>query len=280
MRPFRGDFQGRRYDSPIPPPAVFHNHPAATSPEFAPFVRSKVREMASNGAIRRLGPVGVVPRPRVVLPVGVEPTKRRLICDARFVNQWCPDLPFSFEHLGMLPRLVQDGEPLFSIDHTSGYVHVRLTGNLEQFFGFEFDGDYYVYTTLSFGWKASPFIYNTLSGAVAQFFRWLSIRNLFYLDDSVYLPLLNINPLWSCGQHADAEVYIVCSVLTRLGYYVNLKKSHLLPCPLLVWLGFLIDTHLRTFSIPPAKLDKFIGLLRELLASTTISYKALERFVE
>ncbi|GAQ91057.1 Reverse transcriptase [Klebsormidium nitens] len=68
------------------------------------------------------------------------------------------------------------------------YVHVCLTDASEEYFGFEYEGYYYVYSTLSFGWKASPFIYNTLSGAVAQFFRRLGIRNLFYLDDSIYLP--------------------------------------------------------------------------------------------
>jgi hypothetical protein len=160
--PFGEIFQRRHYDSPLPTPATFQNHPAAVSPEFAPFVRAKLQEMESNGAIRRLGALDKVPAPCIVLPVRVEPTKRgRLICDASYVNLWCPDLPFTFENLGMLPRLADATEPLFSIDQTLGYVHVRLTEDSEPFFGFEFEGIYYVYLTLSFGWKASPFICTT-----------------------------------------------------------------------------------------------------------------------
>jgi hypothetical protein len=56
--------------------------------------------------------------------------------------------------------------------------------------------------------------------------------------------------------------------------------SNLLPCLVLVWLGFLVDTQLRTFSISPAWLEKLVGLLRELLASETISYKSLEQFMD
>jgi hypothetical protein len=107
---------------------------------------------------------------------------------------------------------------MFSVDHTSGYVHVRLTPESETFFGFEWQGVYYVYCTLSFGWQASPFIYNTLSGAVAQFLRRHGIRNLFYLDDSLYLPLFghSFRPrqtIMSSSSLADATVYIVCCVL-------------------------------------------------------------------
>jgi hypothetical protein len=105
MAPFSGQWKGQRYHSDIPPPAVFQNHPTALSPQFSSFVTTKVADVVMNGALRRLGPVGSVVRPRVVLPVGVEPTKPRLICDARYINLWCRDLPFSFENLGMLPRL-------------------------------------------------------------------------------------------------------------------------------------------------------------------------------
>jgi hypothetical protein len=189
MTPFTGKWKGKSYNAASPPPAAFRNHPAALSPEFQPFVSSKIAEMVASGALRRLGRAGTVPRPRVVLPIGVEPTKPRLICDARYISLWCRDLPFSFENLSMLPRLADAAEPMFALDHTSGYVHVLLTADSETYFGLEWDGDYYVYRTLSFGWKASPFVYNTLSGAVAQFLRRLQIRNLFYLDDSIYLPL-------------------------------------------------------------------------------------------
>jgi hypothetical protein len=106
---------------------------------------------------------------------------------------------------------------------------------------------------------------------VAQFFWRLSIRNLFYLNDSFYLPLLGFDPLWSSQQHADATVYLVCSVLTRLGFCYP-EESHLLPSPPLVWLGFLVNTILRTFSIPVETLVKFLSLLWDIVASGSVSF--------
>ena len=267
---FRGNFQGRHFDSALPPGAEFRNHPIAESTEFSPFVDSKLQAMVASGALRRLGPVGSVSRPHVVLPVGVEPTKPRLICDARYVNLWCRDLPFSFDHLGLLPRLADSAEPMFTLDHTSGYVHVRMSPPSETYFGIQWRGVYYVYSVLSFGWKASPFVYNTLSGAVAQFLRRLGIRNLYYLDDSIYLPILRP----SCD--AAATVYVVCSILVWLGYFVNLDKSHFHPSCIVDWLGFTVDTSARTFSVPAKKRAKFLAYLRDLLHSSAISFKALE----
>jgi hypothetical protein len=71
--PYSGVWKGQHYSSSTLPPAVFPNHPAALSSEFSPFITAKIAEMVSIGALCRLGLVGSTPRPRVVLPVGVEP---------------------------------------------------------------------------------------------------------------------------------------------------------------------------------------------------------------
>jgi hypothetical protein len=62
--------------------------------------------------------------------------------------------------------------------------------------------------------------------------------------------------------YADATVCLVSSVLTRLGYFVNLKKFHLLPSPSLVWLGFLVYTILGTFSYQRRNLRSFLASSR------------------
>jgi hypothetical protein len=115
----------------------------------------------------------------------------------------------------MLPRLAQPSEYMFSINHNSGYVHVRLTPESETFFGFEWEGNNYVYHTLSFGWQASPFICNTLSGAVAQFLRRLGIRNLFYLDDSILLEVYTQD---------ESNTHTSSKILQQV--YEEKKKSH------------------------------------------------------
>ncbi len=72
-----------------------------------------------------------------------------------------------------------------SCDHRKGYQHIRLTEDQRQtFFGFEWQGYYLVYTTLPFSWKASCYIYHTLSRLAVSYGCSLGIPCLIYIDDS------------------------------------------------------------------------------------------------
>jgi hypothetical protein len=181
--PFAGEFNGRSYRSLIPPRTQFRNH--VLSPAHESFVSAEIQRELRIGAVRRWGDVGSVKPPRLVLPVGVEPSKPRKLNDGRFLNLWCGDSPFEFEGLHMLPALVDKGEYGYNVDDVSRYFHVRLTERSQDFFGFEWEGVYYVHTALNFGWKSAPYIYTCFSGEVAGFLRRLGLRYLFLLDDAL-----------------------------------------------------------------------------------------------
>ena len=55
------------------------------------------------------------------------------------------------------------------IDDKSGYDHVLLDEDSRQFFGFQWQGWYLVNATLPFGWKISPFVYQTIGMGVTSF---------------------------------------------------------------------------------------------------------------
>ena len=57
-------------------------------------------------AISLVGKVGYVTPPHLFLPLTVEPGKPRLCHDARFLNIWMEDKPFTLDRLGDLPRYV------------------------------------------------------------------------------------------------------------------------------------------------------------------------------
>lgn len=270
LQPFTGTFKGQSYvAAPSPPPRVFSNHPSVTSPEFVGFVRAEVAKGLADGGMRCLGPVGVAAPPRVVCPLMVEPSKPRLICDARYSNLWQQVPTFAFDRLVDLARVALPGWLLTVWDHKSGYFHVRLTAAAQQFFGFEFDGAYYVYTVLPFGWSASPLIYQAISRVVAFFLRRLGIADFTYLDDS--------------GTPAPAAVathhaYVKATILTALGFFVHLGKSRVVPEPCQQWLGFLVDLGDRVFRVPPSKLDRLLALLAALLTGERASVPSLRSF--
>ena len=81
----------------------------------------------TTGAIRVWGKVGVDFPPYSVLPLTVKPSKPRLCFDARFLNLWTKDMPFSLDKLADVSRYIYKGSFMTNCDDKSGYDHVLLS---------------------------------------------------------------------------------------------------------------------------------------------------------
>ena len=280
FRPYRGPFHGapgRYFDSAVPPPLVLPNHPSCRP--FSTFIAGKLAEMVASGAVEILGRVGEVPPPHLCLPIGIEPLKPRMIHDAQFLNLWCFSDAFGYDGLHMLPTTLGQGHFAWTLDHVSGYLHVKLTPRSRAFFGIQFDGIYYAWTVLSFGWIGSCLVYNTLSTEVGDYLHRLGVPNLVYLDDNAGGELVSASPAlttspgrlfisgptgarpspiialspgrgpggrWPGGsgiRAARAAVFVASSVWTALGYFLQVHiKSILEPQRSVQWLGVVVDT--------------------------------------
>lgn len=94
---------------------------------FSEFVSQEILKCTTIGAVRVWGKLGVDSPPHLVLPLTVEPTKPRLCLDARFLNLWMRDMPFSLDKLADVPRYVYRGSFMVKCDDKSGYYHVLLS---------------------------------------------------------------------------------------------------------------------------------------------------------
>ena len=56
--------------------------------------------------------------------------------------------------------------------------------------------------------------------------------------------------------------YIVCEILTRLGYCINLEKSVFEPATCIVFLGFIVDSVNRCFRITKKKKTEVCAIKR------------------
>ena len=63
----------------------------------------------------------------LVLPMTIEPQKPRLCINARFLNLWMVDTPFSLETLVGVPRFVYPNSYMSKIDDKPGYDHILLS---------------------------------------------------------------------------------------------------------------------------------------------------------
>ena len=140
---------------------------------------------------------------------------------------------------------------------------------------------------MSFGWKVSPFIYHTTGFLETGVFRSICIPCLLYTDDRHNGQLQVSLDEGEYGSLATADernlaavksaIFLVAYYLVKLGYFRGLSKSILTPVKVVPYLGFMTDSSRETFHLIPEKKDKFIPLSRELLESSYVSVKTLQR---
>ena len=285
FQPFSGNFKGKQYSSERPPSEHFKNN--LSCKPLADFVRRTLIDRLQTGAISLVGRVGEVNPPHLVLPVTVEPSKPRLCHDARFLNLWMKDMPFQLDTFLNLPRYVGRDTYQTILDDKSGYDHLLLTKESRTFFGIQWGGWYFVYNTLPFGWKISPYIYHSTGLMVSNLFRSMGIPCSLYIDDR-HNGQLQISPkrgafasFRNLDEHnlaaAKSAIFLVAYFLIKLGYFLGLPKSVLMPRKVVPYLGYLSDSSREVFSLIPEKREKFLNLIQQILARSVVSAKSLQR---
>ena len=90
-KPYTKVYKKVRYSSILPPQKQFRNHDSCKN--FNESISNEIIDRVRTGAFKVWGQEGVDDPPHLVLPLTVEPSK--LCLDARFLNLWMRDAPFS-----------------------------------------------------------------------------------------------------------------------------------------------------------------------------------------
>ena len=177
---FQGEFNGRRFDSAVPPPMYFQNAPVCS--EFIGFITNTILKRLEEGSMRVLGKVGVDPPPRVVNALSVEPTKPRLVLSMRAVNLFCCDCPFRLAPLSDV-KSIQPHDFFTSFDDVQGYKQVSISPESFEFCGFEWAGWWFCDAALPFGWKNSAYVYTSVGDVLSSWLRGRGINSDLWIDD-------------------------------------------------------------------------------------------------
>ena len=161
-------------------------------------------------------------------------------------------------------RLIDKDACMITCDEKSGYDHVRLTEESQTYFDLQFGGWNLSYTPLVFGWKASPYVYQTIGMRVTSYMRNLGIGTMQYIDDRMAAESKSDNdPLESSLNGVilpcEAVAYCLVEILTRLGYTLSLKKCNLILSTCIRFLGFLAYSVEQAYILPLDKKGKFIA---------------------
>ena len=256
FRNFKGNFKGKHFDSASPPQRIFYNHKSCAP--FAKFISDMILQRLSTSAISVWGKVGEVDPPHLVMPLTIEPTKPSLCNENRFLNLWMDDRPFSLDQLDQLPLYVSKDTYQTVCDDKSGYDHILLAPSSRAYFGFQWNGWYFISNTIPFGWELSAYVYHSTGLLVSHYFRSISIPCSLYIDDrhssQIHLPhesslVQSLAPEKLNLVSAQIASFLVCYTLVRLGYCIGLQKSILQPSQSIPYLVFQCDSRLQAFCL-------------------------------
>lgn len=133
------------------------------------------------------------PRPTVLSPLSLvaQGEKFRLVIDLSFVNSFLSPPHFKYESLANLADMTRPDLVMFKLDLKAGFHHLDITPEHQQFLGFTWKNTDYVFRSLPFGLSSAPHAFTMLTRALATRWRSLGISNLSYVDDLLFLDLLN-----------------------------------------------------------------------------------------
>ena len=276
MTPFKGTFKGQTYDHPLPPPRIFRN--SKKCKDFVPFIANTILERLRDGSIHLWGRVGDVDPPKLVLPLTVEPSKPRLIHDCRYLNLWQKHTKFALETLTYIPPLAPPASRFTCIDEKSSYDGHSLTRSSWEFFGIQFGGWYFCYTTMSFGWSQSAVICQQSCLLVTSAIRNWKISCIQYLDDRWVSEFLDCPPSPDTNsQRAEIALVTTLALMHHCGYTFSLQKCTLTPVTSGVFLGLEVDTIRQSFAVPASKVEVFAELRERVIRLKTIPLRTLQR---
>ena len=174
--------------------------------------------------------------------------KWRPVIDLSVVNTFLHVPTFKMETAEVIRASLQAGEWVASIDLTDAYFHVPIHQKFQKYLRFHVQGQAYQFRALPFGIATAPLEFTRVVKEVKFIALSQGVRIHQYLDDW----LVRAKDPDSCAR----DVQKLISLVGKLGWIVNLKKSELNPTQDLEFLGYRFN--LREGLVYPnqKKLDK------------------------
>ena len=139
-----------------------------------------------------------------------------------------------------------------SVDLSDAYYSIRIREQDRKFFRFIFNGIKYQFTALVMGYSCSPRIWTKLMKPVFAYLRSLGHISVYFIDDSCLFG----ETYQTCLRNVQDTVHL----MDNLGLTLNQKKSVLVPCKRITFLGFIMCSESMTVRITSEKCNDIIVL--------------------
>lgn len=191
----------------------------------------------------------------------------RPIINLKQLNKHLVYRHFKMEGAYTVRDLVIKGDWMVKLDLKDAYFTVPVHPDHHQYLQFVLDGVVYQYCCLPFGLSSAPWAFTKLLRPVVAFLRSMGVRLVIYLDD-----LLILNESY---EDLREQLILIRSLLSNLGFVVNVEKSVFNPTQLMEFLGLIVDSMNLTFALPAAKIASIVARCREALRRPQIRLRDL-----
>ena len=154
---------------------------------------------------------------------------------------------FQFSGTDMAIKLMTPNCFMAKIDLRHAYRQIKIHPNFWEWQGFEWMGEYYVDTCLTFGYSPSPQVFSMFTAAIVWMARKLGISIVGYLDDF----WITVSSYDLCLSHLK----IFLNLLLDLGWQINWKKLEL-PTQRIKFLGIVLDSVEWSASMDDSKVEE------------------------
>ncbi|XP_038069141.1 uncharacterized protein LOC119738351 isoform X1 [Patiria miniata] len=203
-------------------------------------------------------------QPYIVNPLSVsvqKSGKRRLILDLREVNRFLWKLSVKYEDMRTAMLYLQKGGFMFQFDLKSGYHHISIRTEHQQYLGFSwfYKGafTFFKFTVLPFGLSAAPYVFTKVVRPLVQKWRSEGKQIVVFLDDG----LCYAESFQKAREHS-AQVKVD---LVNAGFVPNVQKSTWDPVSETEWLGLIIDLKNGSLVLPNRRINSIKERIQELL---------------
>ncbi len=235
-------------------PPIMEKRNNRSALEHSDFVTSEVGKLCANGFIEK-----VTEKPRVVNPltVATNSSKSRLVLDLKNVNAFVKTQKFKIEDFRTLKPFLKRNGYMIRFDLKSGYHHVAMNPSQWKYLGFEWQGQYYVFTVLPFGLASAPYIFTKIMRVWVKKWRAIGIPFVLYIDDGIAVLESSEACVWASG--------VIQSDLLRAGLFTAGEKCVWCPTQVLVWIGLLINLLRFEVCIPDGRVSKALKAINRIL---------------
>lgn len=181
----------------------------------------------------------------------------RFVLNLKKLNMFINAPHFKLEDYRTVLKLLTQNCFMAKIDLKDAYFAVPVDEGSRKFLRFKYNNILYEFKVLPFGLNIAPFVFTKLLKPIFYHLRSRGFLSICYLDDILLIDL----SYQSCLRNVNYTV----SLLSSLGFTINLEKSVLTPSHKIQFLGFTFDSNNLTFSIPQKKKNIILDNLSRLM---------------